>query len=430
MTNDTDLWSDYRAQRVDPFSANRQAALASFHALGIPERNDESWKYTNAKNLRVRDLSPTEQLPDEDSMRAAVDSLPILSGAQRMVFWNGVFIESLSELANHEQVFVGTLDQALAESGEELEPYFLRIADANGAPFVAANTALARDAAIVILSKNANIEQPIQLVFMHAGDKTLHSSRVFIAALEGSKSTIVEHHGSANHSSSGLHNAVTELALMGNAHVERVQINHEESDTHRVHHLGAVLHRDAHLSNTLVQRGGNLSRNEVAVQLKEPGAHVSLQGLSMLDQVQHCDNHVYVGHLAPHCTSKQLYKHVLADASHGVFTGCVEVAPDAQKTDAQQQNPNLILSPKAQADTRPQLLIYADDVKCSHGATVGRLDELAMFYLRSRGLDFDVARSLLTWAFSAEVIQAVPNVELQTYLTTLLGGPAGDNLNG
>jgi Fe-S cluster assembly protein SufD len=293
--------------------------------------------------------------------------------------------------------------------------------DWKGHPFAALHDAFVEDGAVVRLPRGDRLGNPLHLVFVSTGGDAprVQHPRVIIDAGEGSEAVILQDHVSIGEGAR-LTNSVTQVRLGANAKIDLVLLQRESDDTFHVSQCRSVQERDSRLACHTVSLGGALVRNDLAARLSGEGAECTLRGLYVGHGDQVIDNHTWVDHAVPHCRSDELYKGVLGGASRGVFRGRVIVRPGAQKTDAVQSNPNLLLSDRAEVDTKPQLEIYADDVKCSHGSTIGQLSADALFYLRSRGIEQDAARDMLTAAFAASILEALPLPGLADALGDLL----------
>jgi len=402
-------------------AALRERGREALAAKGLPSRRDDDWKYT--------DLASVAEVPwvrADGRQGAAVPASTLVDAAARggpaAVFVNGVFEPALSHLAGLARgVRVLPLAAALAEAPALLETTLGRIARVDAHGLAALNAALFRDGAAVLLERGAVLDTPLSLVFVGVPLAAAAGSvavRNVIVAAEGATGSVLEHHLSL--AGAWMTSAVTEVSVAAGARVVHYAI---EEESPRAFHVGSVearVERDARFESHLVAVGGGVVRREARTALAGPGAECVVNGLYMPKVAQHIDCFTSIEHLVPHGTSQQLYKGVIGDDGRGVWTGRVLVAQDAQKTSAQQTNMNLLLSEKAHVDTRPQLEIYADDVKCSHGATVGRLDADALFYLRSRGLGDAAARSLLTYAFGAEIVDRIPLPSLRRQLEATL----------
>ena len=387
----------------------RRAAFGWVTEHGFPTLKDEDWRYTR--------LGPILEVPFEPAVAGVghrVSSSTIAAlvadlGGTRLVFVNGHFASELSRLTKLPAgVTVTSLASVLAEDPERLEPLFSRPFAPRHHAFTALNAALGDDGAFVELPADITVEAPIHLVFVSdTGACPLVSNpRSVVLAGPGSRVAIVETHA-------GLPgdvyctNAVTEVVLEEGAQVEHYKVQNEAETAFHLALLDVRQGGGSTFSSHAVALGSSIARHEVQVRLEGEGAEVSLNGLYMPRGDQHHDNPILVEHAAPRCTSRELYKGVVDGRGHGVFNGHIIVRPGALGTDASQTNKNLLLSDHAEVDTRPRLEILADDVKCTHGAAVGALDEDALFYLRSRGVPHQAARDLLTYAFVNEMLELI-----------------------
>jgi Fe-S cluster assembly protein SufD len=391
--------------RVEPgFVADlRRRARARFDALGFPTPKMEEWRFTNVKKIAETPLVLATHPAEQPTIEPFC-----VPDAHRIVLVNGRFSPELSATAELPAGAVLTsLADALEWSPELIEPHLGRHADIDRHAFTALNTALFQDGVLLWLASGVAVDRPIQLLMVTTADEepTANFPRIAILAGQSSSANIVESYvGSAEKT---LTCPVTEIVLDANAALSLTTTHEEDAAANHVANRQARLARDSRLNCHTITLGGGLVRSDVNVTLDAEGAHASLAGLSVTDGDQHVDNHVRVRHRAPRCTSDQQYRGILDGASRAVFTGRIVVDQDAQRTDARQSNRNLILSDVALAHSNPQLEILADDVRCTHGSTVGRLDEDALFYLQSRGLDRAAAESLLTYAFASEVVQTI-----------------------
>jgi Fe-S cluster assembly protein SufD len=387
----------------------RRAAFGWVTEHGFPTPKDEDWRYTR--------LGPILQLPFEPAVAgvghrvssSTIDALVADLGGTRLVFVNGHFAPELSRLTKLPGgVTVTSLASVLAQEAERLEPLFSRPFPPRHHAFTALNAALADDGAFVHLPADTTVDDPIQLVFFaDTGRSPLVSSpRSMVLAGPGSRVAIVETYAGIP---GDVHctNAVTEVVVEEGARVEHYKVQDEAETAFHLALLDVRQGRGSRFSSHSVALGSSIARHEVRVNLEGGGAEISLNGLYMPRGDQHHDNPILIEHAAPHCTSRQLYKGVVDGRGHGVFNGHIIVRPGALGTDASQTNKNLLLSDHAEIDTRPRLEILADDVKCTHGAAVGALDEDALFYLRSRGVAHQAARGLLTYAFANEMVELI-----------------------
>lgn len=382
----------------------RAAGATRFADLGFPTTRHEDWKYTNVSAIERQLHTPATA---SIGVGAAQLEALLFSGVatHRLVFVNGHYAPSLSKLgALLTGVTVGSLAEALATQPEKLEPHLGRYVSANAQGFAALNTALLTDGAYIHLARDAVLEQPIYLVFVATqADASMMSPRNLVVAEAGSQAIIIEQYLALDEARY-VTNAITEAVLAGNSRIEHYRFQQESPKAHHISGWHVHQGRDSGFTSHTVDLGGLLARNDLISRLDAEGAECEFNGLYIVDGHRHVDNHTCVDHAKPHGTSREFYKGVLDGQARAVFNGRVVVHPDAQHSDAQQMNNNLLLSKTAEVDTKPQLEIYADDVKCSHGATVGNLDEDALFYLRARAIDAAAARDLLTYAFANDVL--------------------------
>ena len=417
----------------------RRDAFECFRDLGFPTRRLEEWKYTNVDRIAASDFALARaDAPAPEAETVEELSVPLFA-CSLFVFVNGHFAPALSTpRAVSGDLHVESLAALRASDPACLQRVLGQQADSKNHAFAALNTAFLDDGAVIRLPRGQAAMQPIHLVFLSTEEPGIARAthpRVVVDAEPDSHAVIIQDHVSIG-GSVRLTNAVTEIALGANASVDLIVLQRECDEAFHVSNTTARLGRDARFGIHTLTLGGALVRNDLAVLLGEEGAHVTLNGLFLGTDDGLVDNHTLVDHAVPHTTSSQLYKGVLAGKSRGVFRGRVVVRPDAQKTNAQQSNPNLIMSDGAEVDSKPQLEIHADDVKCSHGTSIGRLDDEALFYLRSRGIDTAEARMLLTQGFANEITAALPAPAVgehvrELLLNRLLGRPAtldGDEL--
>ena len=403
-------------------SALRRDAASAFEASGYPTTRMEEWRYTNVAPIAKAEF-PLAEAPARPVGRDDLEShaFPVFA-CSVYVFVNGSFVPELSagaELPGGARV--ESLRALRASGGDGLEGRLGALVDPKQHPFAALNTSLLDDGAVVRVPKGGDAGQPIHLVFVSAPGAVpaaVHP-RVLIDAAEGSHVCVLQDHVCVGNAP-GFSNPVTEIHAGANAAVDFVLLQREPDHRFHVSNVAVKQERDSRVAAHTLTLGGALVRNDAQVVLAGEGAECDLNGLFVGGGKQLLDNHTLVDHAVPHCTSRELYKGILGGSSRGVFRGRVIVRPDAQKTLAYQSNPNLLVGRGAEVDTKPQLEIYADDVKCSHGSTIGQLDEKALFYLRSRGIAENHARDLLTRAFGAEILEALPAEALAKALDELL----------
>lgn len=392
----------------------RERSFEHFERIGFPAVENEEWKYTNVAPIVRGNFTP---VPARNGSKAADSNLaPFVyeeTRDSRAVFVNGVFQPALSSLtALPAGVVAMELDAALmsAEHGqavrEQLESGFQ--ADENG--FTTLNTALFSSGLLLRIPPGLHVEQPIHFQFIGQGGSNGAAPaafpRVLIMGEPGSSATVVETYASPD-DGVYLTNAIVEVALGSGARLEHYRVQRESPNAFHVATTRADLGAKAVYDTTSINFGAALSRHNIDVRMDHEGAECSVDGLYMMDGSQHTDTHSVIDHRQPHCRSHQLYKGILDGKSRAVFNGKVFVRHGAQQTDARQTNKNLLLSKEARVDTKPQLEIFADDVKCTHGAAVGQLEEDEIFYLESRGIRTKLARNLLTYGFAEEVIEKI-----------------------
>jgi len=401
----------------------RRAAIDRFAALGFPTPKNEDWHFTSVTPIAegsFRAVAPARSVSLE-----AADVEAFTFGRPdwiRLVFVNGRFDAALSSSAPRPQgVTVTDLATAWREQPHLLERHVGKVADFQRTAFTALNTAFMHDGALIQFAPDVQLETPVHLVFVSTPDAAGSAShvRTLIVAGHHAKATVIESYVSLGGAKGYFTNAVTEAVLGDGATLAHVKLQSESERAFHVGTLQAHQGRDSHLVSFSYAAGGELARTNIYTLLGGEGSCATLHGLYLLDGEQHVDQQTRIEHAGPNTFSREVYKGILDGASHGVFNGQVFVRPEAQKTDGKQENNNLLLSARARVDTKPQLEIFADDVKCTHGATVGRLDELALFYMKSRGIGAEQARKLLTYAFAAGVIEAVGVPEVRAELEAL-----------
>jgi Fe-S cluster assembly protein SufD len=399
-----------RAAKESPSWLNtlRQCAIERFEAVGFPTTKNEDWHFTSVGPI-VEAAYPPRTEPGEN---ARADISGFTFGATdwpTIVLVNGVFSPELSSLESLPHgVRVYPLAAAVRAGDPLVERHLSQLADYELNAFTALNSAFIHDGAVVQIAKEFEVERPIHVMYLFdaVAAKSQINPRTLIIAERHSKATVIESYVSASEASY-FTNAVTEVLCEDGANLSHLKIQRESP---RAFHVGTIeveQKRDSHYQSFSFSTGALLSRTNIYTTLDGEGSGATLNGLYMLDGEQHCDHQTRIEHAQPNTFSRELYKGVLDGASHGVFNGKVYVHPIAQKTDGKQTNNVLLLSERAQVDTKPQLEIFADDVKCTHGATVGRIDQHALFYMKSRGINNELARRLLTYAFAAEVLETI-----------------------
>jgi Fe-S cluster assembly protein SufD len=391
----------------------RESAFARYEKLGFPNVKQEEWKYTNvapiAKTKFAFDATPAREF---DATRLEHLVYPE-ARRSRIVFINGAYSARASALdALPAGVVAMNLFEALGDQRyeEAVREHLAHVgaADSDNA-FTALNTAFLADGAFIFIPQNVRVESPLHLLFLSDVTKaqTIFFPRVLIIAERDSAATLIESYTHTGSEERYLTNAVVEVVLADGARFEHYKVQREGAQSFHMATTNAVLKRNSSYNATNVTLGAALSRHDVHVALEDEGAECWVDGLYLVSDEQHTDTHSLIDHRKPRCTSHQLYKGILDGRSRAVFNGKIFVREGAQQTDAFQTNRNLLLSNETRVDTKPQLEIFADDVKCSHGATVGQLDEEELFYLTSRGLHPDLARNLLTYGFAEEIVAKI-----------------------
>lgn len=407
----------HRSESSGWIGALREEALASFEEQGVPTRRLEDWKSTNFAPLGAMQF--TRVGPGQTCVEAA-------SEGPELVFVDGRFDAAASCVSDLPAgIRALSLAEVLDSEPELLKGYLNRLPDLKRQSLVALQTAFLEDGAVLVIDAGARTKEPLRTRFISTGEATQSTEstdstrmdsaafpRLLVIAGEGSTTTLLQEHVSIG-SAAGFTAFVAEFHLAASARIESVQIQAEGAE--RIHFTSthARLERDAQFNSHVFTLGNGLLRSELAINLAEPGAETQLCGLFVGRDEGHVDHFTTVDHAAEHCTSDEEYRGVLGDRAKGVFRGRVIVRPGAQKTDARQSNPNLLLSDHASVDTKPQLEIYADDIRASHGSTIGQLDEDALFFLRARGIDVANARLLLTSAFAHGIVDRIADEKLR-----------------
>lgn len=406
----------------------REFAFERFSRLGFPTTHDEEYKYTNLAPIARADfrLASPASVPVS---RERVESLALGLTGPRLVFVDGYYRADLSKLRSLARgLRVENLAAALANDASLLETYLTRQANPENHALLALNSAFFQDGALIQIPDGMVLAEPIHLLFLStaAEPNRVSHPRLLIVAGRDSEASVVESYYGLGGNVYWTNTAV-EVIAGDNARLELYKIQHEQLQAFHTGVTQLLAGRGTAVTTHSLSFGGALVRNDITVVLDDEGSHCDLNGLYAVNGAQHVDHHTLIDHAKPHCTSHQLYKGVLDGRSSGVFNGKIIVRADAQKTDAIQNNKNLLLSREANVNTKPQLQIDANDVRCTHGATIGQLDKESMFYLRSRGISRKEARNLLTYAFAADILERIKieairdhfEAELMNWLTNV-----------
>jgi Fe-S cluster assembly protein SufD len=395
----------------------RGSAMDRFEQLGFPSLTDEEWKYTNLASLAKESFVPAtanEEISGDVKRHAYPET-----ATAHVVVVNGFLREDLSVTTGLENVVAVDLFNAGADAryNKIVRKYLARNAGYHNNGLTALNTALLQSGVFIWIPKNVELETPIQITFVAnpSARSSANFPRVLVVAEENSSATVIENFVS-NDAKPYFTNAVTEVVVKDGARLDHYRLQRESHNAFHVSTTSAELGRASRYDTTSINLGAQLARHDVSVVMDHEGAETSVDGLYMVGADQHTDTHSVIDHKQPHCNSHQLYKGILDGNGRAVFNGKVFVREGAQKTDAMQTNKNLLLSNKARVDTKPQLEIFADDVKCAHGAAVGQIDPEELFYLETRGIAPELGRSLLTYGFAEEVIGKIKLASIRSEL--------------
>lgn len=406
----------------------RKNAIASFETLGLPTRKTEAYKYTNITKALDKSFSPedilhtkSEDKPSADTEKVIEDILPAID-ANILVFINGNLSDEYSRIISPEnEIVIKEISQAYQDQPELFTNYFAQHADFEADPFIALNTAYFEHGTFIQVPDQKVVEKPVLLYFFSdttASKVVSHPRNLFLIGKNSQVNFVEYFHTIGEHPS--YNNALTEIALDDHALATYCKI---ETESEKALHTGTTqVHQKAssHFSATTIALSGGMIRNNLNIALDAEGCETHMFGLTLLRNSDHVDNQTIADHKKPNSFSNELYKNILDDKSTGVFNGMIFVRPNAQKTNAFQSNMNILLTNDAEINTKPQLEIWADDVKCSHGATTGQLEQEQLFYLRSRGLSEDTARAMLLYAFAIDILENIKIPKLREQLDELI----------
>ncbi|MCW8813145.1 MAG: Fe-S cluster assembly protein SufD [Chlorobium sp.] len=401
--------------------SKRKAALSNFSKLEFPTIKDEEWKYTSIAPLLKYNFVPTYE--KKNVSKEFIKSLLFDEMEHSLiVFINGRYSAEHSDLLNlPEGVIVGSIANEIKNNNEVLLKHFGKYADYQNHIFTALSTAYTEDGAFILVPTGKIVEEPIHIIFIttEGNEKILTQPRNLFVAEKSSQVTIIEHYV-GNEENIYFTNAVTEIVADENAIVDHIKLQEESKKAFHIARMEVDQERNSNFSSHLISTGADLSRNEFNAKFNDEGGECKLNGLFMVDGTQLFDAHTLMDHANPHCNSHEHYKGILDDKSRGVFNGKVIVRQDAQKTTAFQENNNILLSDEALVNTKPQLEIFADDVKCSHGATIGQMDDEAKFYLKSRGIGEEVSNGILLHAFASDVVTSIKIESIRNYIEEII----------
>jgi len=417
-----DFENSLNGQSTSELHSMRKLALGRLHDTGFPTTGHEEWKYTNIETLLSHDFRLAAPHP-----RITLDALsgrgilPEEEKTPQLVFVNGHFRDDLSNIENSGAgIELMNLNKAIDINHPVLTRHFGKYASDDKESFVIMNTAFAQDGALIMIGDNTELDQPVHLLYLTVPEKTAAVSfpRNLVVTGRSSDLTFIETFAALE---DGLYftNAVTEIIIDENARVERFKIQVESEEAYHISAMHVHQQRNSRFIDHNINLGARLSRNNINTIFNGSGSEAVLNGLYVGNHTQHMDNHTSIDHAMPYCESHELYKGILDQKARGVFNGKIFVRPDAQKTNAKQSNNCILLSDETTIDTKPQLEIFADDVRCTHGATVGQLDEDAFFYMRARGIEQSRARKMLIYAFASEVIDRIREDEIRERVARL-----------
>lgn len=399
------------------FERVRKGAITSFSELGFPTTKNEDWKYTNVSPIlkhkyNLADGTPSvspdliKQLTFED-----VDTCVITQV-------NGQIIPGFSDDFKQDGVIVTDFQDAFKNHADLLNTYLGKYSKFKDESFIALNTAFVENGIFIFVPDNTTVEQTIHILHLSDGAFVSHPRNLFVVGKHSSVKIIETFHALSEEEY--FRNSVSEVVLAENAFVDHLKVQDESKKSYHISNVQIHQEASSNYSATCIDLGGKLVRNNINVVLNNENCETHLYGFFLGTGTQLIDNHTFVDHAMPHCFSNELYKGILDDKSTGVFNGKIIVRPDAQKTNALQSNKTLLLSDDASINAKPQLEIFADDVKCTHGATIGQLDDEALFYLRARGIDKEMANALLRHAFMSDVLENIKDESLRKQLDDLV----------
>jgi Fe-S cluster assembly protein SufD len=408
-------------QRTSPLHAIRTQAIEQFAQLHFPSAGNEDWKYTNIEPVLKHAFEPSLTYSKGAITSGQIASLAIEGlSCMKLVFINGNFAEELSSpIPSH--AAITNISDAMPDHAEMIQSHLHEYLKSNGDIFSSLNSAFLMNGAFIQIPDGVNVEEPIHLLFINTSKEKTIISQPFNLIIAGkhSQATIIETYASLD-DAVAFTNSLTLVSADDHAALNYVKLQNENDKTYHIDTTHFDLQRSTNVMSTVITFGGALTRNLFRANLNAEGVECTLNGLYLTHDDRHVDNRTVIHHAKPHCNSHELYKGILDGRSTGVFNGKIIVHQDAQKTDAKQSNKNLLLSKDATINTKPQLEIFADDVKCTHGATIGRLDKESLFYLRSRGISRENAQNMLTYAFAGEVVSKISHEPVRTYLDNLL----------
>jgi Fe-S cluster assembly protein SufD len=410
-------------QKNLPIHANRKKAIEQFEELGVPGVKNEDYKYTNIGKVLEQKFDlhsfkhSSSELTSEDFSHFLIDGMD----TDKIVFINGIYSEEFSVIQDQDGLEVMQLEKAFGLYPDEIQMHFDKNVETNKDGFAALNTAFVTNGVYIRAAKNKVVEKPISLYYIKdtKQSETFTFPRNLIISDHGSQLKIVEIYGTVG-SQNSFTNAMTEIVVGENSNCDYYKIGNDSENAYHIGLTKVYQENYSTFNSTSIAFGGGIMRNNIRIVIDGEGCTANMNGLFLLDGKSHVDNHTEVDHRKPHSNSNELYKGILDGKSTGVFNGKIFVRQEAQKTNAFQSNKNILLTDTATINTKPQLEIWADDVKCSHGCTTGQLDDDALFYLRARGIDKESARAMLLYAFAVDVLNSIQIVPLKKHLDRII----------
>lgn len=400
----------------------REKSIQKFTELNFPTKKNEEWKYTDITPILKHRFVPSLIVDNPQFSFEEINKYLFQDFDFYLVtLVNGIFYEQLSNINKlPEGVVIGSLKKLVNENQEILERYLNQFSEDENI-FHALNNIYANDGSVIIIDENVTVDKPIQILFINGNDnnEVLSSPRNFIIANKNSKASFIYNYKGFGNQKYFL-NSTVNVFIDEAAIVDYYKIQEENENSFHIEKIDVIQKSKSVFNQFNINFGGELVRNDINSKLDGENIETHFYGLYLANGKQHIDNHTFIDHIKPNCISNELYKGILDDESHGVFNGKIFVRPGAQKTNAYQQNKAILLSPNAKVDTKPQLEIFADDVKCTHGAAVGHLDESAEFYIRSRGVPEELAKSILIRAFAYDVIETIKIEELREQINHII----------
>jgi Fe-S cluster assembly protein SufD len=408
-------------EKLNGLHTTRKEALKKFNELSLPTLKDEEWRYTNISPLLKYNFNVvTEQrkVSNEVVKKLLFDEMD----AHHLVFVNGQYSAENSKLYDLPKgVIIQSIQEAIKNQPGQIQKYFSKYANHQDQVFTALNTAFMKDGAFIYVPDSNIIERPIHIIFITSvdGDKIITQPRNLFIAGKNSQVTIIEHYASEV-DEIYFTNTTTEIVADENAIVDHIKLQEESGEAFHIGRMEIDQERNSNFTSHSISRGGKITRNDFNSRFNGEGGECMLNGLFITEDNQLFDTHTIIDHATPYCNSHEHYKGILNGKSSGVFNGKVIVREDAQKTNAFQENNNILLSDEAVVNTKPQLEIFADDVKCSHGATIGQLNDEAKFYLKARGIGNEMAKAMLIHAFAFDVVTSIKSELIKNYVEDFL----------